>query len=394
MSKRQQPTKKSRIITWVQKESDKITDVDGKLFIVYFENLLSPDLSIYDRFMIKKGSYENNLDTISKYINFFIKFYDEDNEFISAYIKLKYAIDKGKVDESKMEIFISMIYEFLFTDTMINKINVMVEDNYIDDIESSDGKKINADGKYLESLEFTNQHVKILLKISFGMKIICPLLFHYAAKNIIKIDKESTVIYRFYERLFTIFGDGVNIYNKLYVYVKARVLESNSLNSVIYDQREVLGVDVFGIIKDFVRNVMISENLVKYKFNEIWDAKRGQYKENIPGFNKTIIKYQLTYFMKEQYSKTIAEATNSKSPEGLSGIDKLEMNMSKLDEGILILSDNNVSRTYDEILELYDFQSRTKSTRTIEIITNHQTFRKNLLSYTIQNILDLSVMRI
>ena len=62
--------------------------------------------------------------------------------------------------------------------------------------------------KHLESLEFTNQHIKILLRISFGMKLMSPLLFHYLAINIYKIEKDDDVIFRFYHKLFTIFGYG------------------------------------------------------------------------------------------------------------------------------------------------------------------------------------------
>ena len=74
--------------------------------------------------------------------------------------------------------------------------------------------------KHLESLEFTNQHIKILLRISFGMKVIAPILFHYVSINVIKLDKDSDLIYRFYRKLFDIFSDNVNIYNKLFTYVE------------------------------------------------------------------------------------------------------------------------------------------------------------------------------
>ena len=58
-----------------------------------------------------------------------------------------------------------------------------------DDIESDKSKSYpGKEKKHLESLEFTNQHIKILLRISFGMKIIAPILFHYVTINVIKLD--------------------------------------------------------------------------------------------------------------------------------------------------------------------------------------------------------------
>lgn len=279
--------KKSKIASWKPKKNETIVDVDGKLFIAYFDKVFNqPSLSVYNRFLIKKGSYENQLDVISNYINFFMNFYDEDDELISAYLKIKFAIDKeNRFNKDNMSALIDLIYELMFSKSMVSKINQMVEDNYLADIENSDNKKLNAgkDRKYLESLEFTNKHVKIMLRISFGMKIICPLLFHYAAKNVIKIDKDSPIIYEFYKNLFPTFQDDVDMYVKLFTYVKSRALESASMNSVIFEQREILGIDIYTVIHQFVRKVLISENMVKYKFNEHWDPKTKKYKENVIG---------------------------------------------------------------------------------------------------------------
>lgn len=280
--------KKSPINMWKPKAEELIAESDGKLFIFNFDKLFDkPNLKMYNKFFIKKGSYENQLEVITRYINFFMKFYDEDNELGMVYFKLKYALDKEKrFDENNMYVLINLIYEIMFTDTMQEKINKMVEDNYLDDIENNEGrtKYIKKENKHLESLEFTNKHIKILLRISFGMKIMSPVLLHYVAINVIKLDKDSPIIHQFYERLFEIFSEDVNIYNKLFVYVKAKVLESKSHNERIYEQRDILGVDVYTVIHLFIKKVLISENMVKYKFNEVYDKKLKKYKENVIGF--------------------------------------------------------------------------------------------------------------
>lgn len=358
--------KTSKIHTWKPKDYQVIVERDGKLFICHFDRIFGhkDKLSVYDRFLIGKESYINQLDIITSYTNFFINNYDYENELVTAYLKIKFALDKNKMfGPENMMGYISFLYETMFTETMVEKIVTMVEENYLDDIESdADDKKryLKNEKKHLESLEFTNQHIKVLLEISFGMKIMSPVLFHYIQINSMRIEKDSDIIYLFYKRLFTLFGYGntyelydtskveydpsirkeryllvkegiskdefesaifelgdkvqevlkddvkywyftneegnlcyyqrspINMYSKLYVYVKAKVLESNANNQTIFAQREIFGTDVFSVIHHFVRKVLISENVVKYKFNEVWDKKLKRYRENIVGFNKTI----------------------------------------------------------------------------------------------------------
>lgn len=353
--------RKSKIVTWKPTANDHLVSSDGKIFRIHFEKLFEPQnkVCLYDDFYIKKSSYEKQLDVIVRYINFFMKFYDTEHEMASNYLKIKYALDKQKrFTENNCEQLIDLIYEVFFTDSIISKINQLVEDNYLDDIESSEeSKKYNGkEKKHLESLEFTNKHIKILLRISFGMKCIAPIMLHYVFINNIKLDKDSELIYNFYRKLFDIFSDDVNMYNKLFVYVKAKVLESKSHNSPIFDQRDILGVDEYTVIRQFLHKVLISENVVKYKFNEKYDEKTKKYKENIIGFNKTILKYQLMYFVKESYTKNLTEVTSAKNADGLSGMDKMEMNLQKLDEGLIIFAEVDIKSEIARIRRDNDFE--------------------------------------
>lgn len=72
--------------------------------------------------------------------------------------------------------------------------------------------------------------------------------------------------------------------------------------------------------------------------------------------NKTIIKYQLLYFLKEQYSKNLTEITNAKNTDGLSGSDKMAMNLSKIDEGITIMADINIPMTIKYLKRRFDIE--------------------------------------
>ena len=144
------------------------------------------------------------------------------------------------------------------------------------------------------------------------------------------------------------------MYNKLYAYVKTKVSENEVNNSKMYDQRAIFGDDLVNVINYFVKKILIADTMMKYKFNEIWDKTTKSYKENIVGFNKTVVKYQLMYYLKAQYIKNPSEITSTKNSEGLSSVDKFLMNQNKIDEGSVILSEINIKCTISMIRELID----------------------------------------
>ena len=409
--------KTSRFIEWKPDKKSLICEQDGKLIVCHFEKVFGHDekLSIYDRFLIGRDSYVKQLDQIIRYINFLMSEYDTDNELVTAYLKIKFAVDKENAfSADDLMSYKAFLYDILFTNSMIDKINTMVEENYLDDIEVPvDDRKYSKDTKkYLESLEFTNNHIQILLKISIAIKIMVPVLFHFIQKNKLKSNEED-FLYNFYDDLFDLFGFStywtlydssnkvketnipdikvkefsalnkvpiilnergyvceyvddetgevchflkkrINMYNKLYAYVKTKVSENEVNNSKMYDQRAIFGDDLVNVINYFVKKILIADTMMKYKFNEIWDKTTKSYKENIVGFNKTVVKYQLMYYLKAQYIKNPSEITSTKNSEGLSSVDKFLMNQNKIDEGSVILSEINIKCTISMIRELID----------------------------------------
>lgn len=352
---------------WKQTPENSYVITDGKIMLADFIRVCEDEETYALReFKIHKTSYENQLEQICRYINYFEDIHDKDKELMYAYLKLKYDIDNRKSfrienpDSKKsiintLNIFIPYVHEILFKETNIPKlISDFVEENYLDDIDSTNPKSVNKE--YLESLEFTNDHIKLMLKISMGIKILSPIMFHYFYVNRVKPTKDTDYIYRFYRRFFDdIFDmDGINIFNKIFVYVKSRVKDSFNTNTLIVDKREIFGDDEASVISSFVKRIMISENLVKFSFPEVWDVKLNKYKENPKGFIKTVLKYQLMYYMKEVYEKNLTEVSSAKNTDGLSGADKMEMNISKMDEGKGLLAQLNADLTTEYIKKMID----------------------------------------
>lgn len=319
-----------RVDEWKPKKHDIKVSYDGKMVIIPFDKIFKrPNETALNNFIIKKESYVKRLAELTHYINYFIKYYDADNELLLAYLKLKFIIDKKKSVVS-VSSFIRIMYAILFTESIQQKIIQMVEDNYYVDITSDNGVKYN------ESLEFTEDHAKIMMQISVSMKIMVPVMFHYI--NTYNLIKNRKYIYRFYEGLFDLYGGEIDIYNKLYISIFSKVNVNYILNRLIWEQREIFGTDPLTHMEELLKDKIISETMFKYTFDK-----------NIISFNSVVLDRQLGYFLIEQYDKNRIELSAKKDVSGLSGLDKLEMNATKIDESTAILSDINIKRTIKRI---------------------------------------------
>ena len=62
------------------------------------------------------------------------------------------------------------------------------------------------------------------------------------------------------------------------------------------------------------------------------------------------------YFLREQYSRNLTEVTSAKNSDGLSGMDKMEMNLQKLDEGLIIFAEVDIKMELARIRRDNDFE--------------------------------------
>lgn len=320
---------------WSYKQDDALIQYNGKIMIVRFDRCFNVSDEL-NRFFVIKDIFVKKLDLITKYINYFIEFYDEDNEFITSYYKLKFLIDnKKRVKKLGQKGFIQAVYDLLLTPTMVEKIKRMVEDNYTISLSSTDDTK-----KYDKSLEFNDDHGKILLMISTAIKMMIPLMAHFA--NSRKIKKPD--YFKFFEGLFILFGEEINIYNKLYLTIQKRVMRDYNGNKPVWFQKEMInGSDPSEFIDIMLKDRIIVDALFKYKFDE-----------SVHSFNISVINNQLKFFRQDKFDVTPKMIGYEKDAEGLSSVDKLVMNMNKIDESLIILSEINIKNTIKKIKKRFN----------------------------------------
>lgn len=332
---------KPHVDTWDLPKEYEIMRVDGSNIIVDFNKVFKEKFpeSIPCFIVRKKDSYiscykdkydeETGLNTekgAAHYVNYLMHFYDTDDLIPVAYLRMKYLIDKKTV-ELEDKSFRKKLFRTMFTPEIKAMIHEMVEDNWCIEI-SNEG--------FSEKLLFEERHVKSLMEISIGMKLIIPIIMHYIYATGSSKDK----IFYFLKPTLNTFSKDTDMYIKLYYTVLSRVEKSNFKDRTSWNQQEILDVEEYSKVEEFLKVNIISEAIVRYAF-------RG----NPIYFNSVFIGKQLRFFTKTPYAESLNVVDNTKNGEGLSGMDKLEMASVKIDESIPILSSLNIEMTINKLLK-------------------------------------------
>lgn len=221
-----------------------------KTMIIKFDKELNhagnENISALNEWKVTKLSYSSYLPTICEELNFFEAIYDTEGELITALFRIKYLIDVDDISYTmkNFDAFIDLCYTTIFTPSMKEKITRLVEENYVDDIEAENMRNnTNPDFASImqrkkKSLEFNNEHVKAILMISFGMKILSFIINHFTVMRSMNVQKNIGIFYDFYYPMFNVFDFDFNIYNKIYAYIESKVNSSLNFNkSILIIQR-------------------------------------------------------------------------------------------------------------------------------------------------------------
>lgn len=296
-----------------------------------------------NRFVISRAAYFNKVDHYCKYINFFIKFYDPDKEYLTNLIKIKYQVDSNLLSYP-INSFISDVIEYILSDSMIDKINSMVEDEYAIDL-SADGSI--DEGVDLHALQFTNEHAKSIYAISVACKLTLPILSHYykvrqhemikAAKTLGK--KELSIpsyFYAIFLKYFPLFQKDVQLVNKLYV---TATLYMNRQDTGMVERAENKAITKHIQINNSLMTI-ITELLPKYDFNQ------NAIKMNHVAFPSIIYNA-----MNAKDPHVYYEVSMNSSGDEMSGLDTLESNAIKTSDLDFMLNKINIETVIKSLIK-------------------------------------------
>lgn len=253
----------ARVSEFVRPEGNKFVKFDfGRMLDGYRvntdefgENAIIKKLTYAE---LKKKSFINNIFLTIRYINYFIEYFDDDDELMNAYLQLMFQIHYTKVHMS-VESFTDAIFATIATESMVEKVIRMVEYN----VDESLIKK--SERGYDESIQLTVEHLKAIMGISCFHKFVIPIVSHYYSIRQKEIEeegiKDKDLYFSVFSSFFPLFDEhyNINLYNKIYHTATTRISKTENQESTMWGRRNRFGTTTasftYELMRDYINDI-------------------------------------------------------------------------------------------------------------------------------------------
>ena len=250
-----------------------------------------------------------------RYINYFCNYYDYDNEYLSVLIAMKSKIDRFDVNAYTIDMFFYDMERYIIYSNLAKKVQQMVDDNYYQVLNYTNIKS--------PSLQYTNDHAKLLHKMSIIMDLCIPLLTNYAYMH--KVNGIDDYLLSFYDRILHM-ETSIDIYSKLYDTAYTNVIANQKNNQGIWVKQDIRSIDITTHSTDSVQNIILNI-MPKYTFDK-----------NIISFNYASIRKNTSYKITDisfEFSY-VAISSSKRDNDSISDFDKFESNLIRMNEGLYL----------------------------------------------------------
>lgn len=327
---------------WVPKEEEKIYRHKKDVFIApiskYF-GLTEPDEMLESFSLVRKKSYKSEAtkDHICKYLNYFERYYDQDLELLSVYANFKAIID-GYREIYNINALKFDLERYILSESMRWKVRCMTNDNYIP-------LRKNYRNNKNPSLQYNDEHCKLMFELSILQNMMIPILLHYAETNKEFIDMPiNEFLIRMFDILFYMKSNTINLRAKFFETINSNTEHSTITNPIWNaDKQDIRGINVSTFSSDTLDSFIL-QLMPKYYFNSAPVALN--YSSIKSGIDHQVIGNEYEYIF-------VKLDTMKKDEDSNSEYDKFETYTAKQDESAYILLMHMAKKAMESIEREY-----------------------------------------
>ena len=319
------------IDTWnpASPEEEIFREVKGALYLPVSAFYGIEDNPQFDYFVLTTKRCYNADDMrshMTRYMNYFEKYYDPEHKLLLAYFNFKYLIDYEK--SYNEEALAYDIKRYILTGDVGMKISMMNRDNYNLDLSYRNNKN--------PGLQYTNKHGMILMELSVFQNMIIPILTHFIFVKKVKAIK--FFLLKMFQLIIDKY-DSVDIINKLYETTLSTVTKNAEAHSKLWKMQPIRAKSVTSHSIQTVTNILLQIS-PKYTYDK--NIIHFNYKSIIKSMSYQVIDIGYEYKLKGLSSSSRDEDNNSE-------FDKYEAHLIKHDEALYIQNKVNAETSMKQI---------------------------------------------
>lgn len=304
---------------------------DGMIFAQYLTKMGIPDDRQGLYYIIAKKHYKERIPDLLQHINYFIANYDREHEYLTAMLSIKNFIDRSPTVTQKA--FRKMVLNRIITPTMVSKVKHMAMDLYRLNINT------DADGKYRNTPKITNEHARMIVALSFCIRLILPICIHFSNTSPTFVGKRDYI--DCFDRIFMGVVDrfeknDTEVWTAICRFVAYRVERAYTSDLIIWEKKKQLyGMTVDLYVESLVHEVILVKSLHKLAFNR-----------SIVSFFDGIISNSYMHYRYEnfRFKPVEIDAEDSDSDDHVSNSEAIEMSISRVNEANQLVCETNIEQ--------------------------------------------------
>ena len=301
---------------------------------------LKEKLMLLSTFSIRWKHYMMRMPDITKAINYFIRFYDDDDEYMTALMSLKYHVDSDRCKD--VHTFQTLLLHDMITESMTAKISKM-----IDDLEPANVETDKATS-YKSTPKLTNEDAHNILLLSYYFRLILPIIIHWFNLPTTQgVENGKNYIQTFvciFKSVLEKIGPGtINVYILIKQLINHRIEKKFNSDAIIHEKKkEKNGATDASYCNELSDEILLVKSLYKI-----------DYSKSVVSYIDGIIRQNYMQYNVENFKiKTVGISTEEiirDSDDGFSHLEAIEMKTYRVNDGNNIIEQANIELALNKI---------------------------------------------
>lgn len=326
------------LVEWEPGPEQCFMEFKGDYVQAHYERLGLRENNKLGLYVVKKGHYKDRMPDICKVINYFLTYFDTEQELFRTMMSVKFIVDQRP--NMTLKGLKNTIVDSIVTDHFVACVKNMTNHLYSLNIDS------DVEGRYKSTPKINNAQAKIIVGISFAIRCILPICIHASDTNNNFVNKKDYIpcFDKIFMKVVKRFEkNDIHVFTAIEKFVKYRVERYwKSDIGICIKKKQIYGMTLALYQEEVIHEVILVKTLYKLDYN----------KSVVSFIDGVIFSYHYNFKIENFKCKPVeidAQENQDDDGERLSHAEALEMMVYRIDESNALINEVNLNKVLQYI---------------------------------------------